>query len=37
MEKEKGEIKIVKFDRPETFLGFYIEPYKICRVLDLNC
>jgi hypothetical protein len=38
MEKEKKkEMKIVKFDSPEIFLGFYIEHYKNCRVLDLNC
>jgi hypothetical protein len=36
MEKEKGEMKIVKFDHPEIFLGFYIKHYKKCHVLDLN-
>jgi hypothetical protein len=37
MEREREEIKIIKFISPENFLGFYIELYKICHVLDLNC
>jgi hypothetical protein len=35
--KKGGGNENCKFDSPDIFIGFYIEHYKNCCVLDLNC